>query len=58
MMWKVRWTPLPTATTRWVPPGWDDNGNPMQFEWVMQFRRVLQIYAFSPEAWIRVSVVC
>lgn len=41
----------------WVPPGWEDNGNPMQFEGVMQFRRVLQFYAFGPVAWIRVSGV-
>lgn len=57
-MWSLRWTALPLANTHWVPPGSEDNGNPMQFEGVMQFRRVLQFYAFRPGARIRVSVVC
>lgn len=57
VMQKVGWTLLPFANTHWVPLGSEDNGNPMQFEGVMQFRRVLQFYAFRPVAWIRVSVV-
>lgn len=56
---KVSWTSLPLRCkhSHWVPPGSEDNGNPMQFEGVMQFRRVLQFYAFRPGARIRVSVV-
>lgn len=48
---------LGKSCKHWASLGLEDNGNPMQFEGVMQFRMALQFYAFRPIEWIRVCVV-